>query len=63
MLAMELMAACQALEFLKPLMSTAPLNKVYLLVRTVHAPLNEDRFIQPEIEAVTDLLRANKVWS
>lgn len=34
-LAMELMAACQGMEFLKPLVSTAPLQKVYNLVRTV----------------------------
>ncbi|VDK51275.1 unnamed protein product [Cylicostephanus goldi] len=60
-LAMELMAACQGLEFLKPLISTAPLNKVYQLVRTVTPPLTEDRFMQPEIEAVTQLLRENKV--
>ncbi|KHJ93345.1 histidine ammonia-lyase [Oesophagostomum dentatum] len=61
-LAMELMAACQGMEFLKPLISTAPLNKVYQLVRSVSAPLTEDRFMQPEIEAVTQLLRDNKVW-
>ncbi|KHJ81078.1 hypothetical protein OESDEN_19238 [Oesophagostomum dentatum] len=60
-LAMELMAACQGMEFLKPLISTAPLNKVYQLVRSVSAPLTEDRFMQPEIEAVTQLLRDNKV--
>ena len=60
-LAMELMAACQGMEFLKPLVSTAPLNKVYQLVRTVAAPLIEDRYMQPEIEACIDLLRANKV--
>ena len=34
-LAMELLAACQGLEFLKPLRTTAPLHKVYELVRTV----------------------------
>ncbi|KAF8363653.1 haly-1 [Pristionchus pacificus] len=51
-LAMELLAACQGLEFLKPLISTAPLNKVYELVRTVSAPLNRDRFMQPEIAEV-----------
>uniref|UniRef100_A0A7I4Y2V0 Histidine ammonia-lyase n=1 Tax=Haemonchus contortus TaxID=6289 RepID=A0A7I4Y2V0_HAECO len=61
-LAMELMAGCQGLEFLKPLVSTAPLNKVYQLVRTVCAPLTEDRFMQPEIEAIVQLLRDNKVW-
>lgn len=61
-LAMELLAACQGIEFLKPLMSTAPLHKVYKLVRTVSPPLVEDRFMQPEIEAVIQMLRENRVW-
>ncbi|GMR34715.1 hypothetical protein PMAYCL1PPCAC_04910, partial [Pristionchus mayeri] len=61
-LAMELLAACQGLEFLKPLISTAPLNKVYELVRTVSPPLNRDRFMQPEIAEVIQLIRENKVW-
>ena len=34
-LAIELLAACQALEFLRPLKSTTPLEKVHELVRTV----------------------------
>lgn len=34
-LAMELLAACQGIEFLKPLISTAPLHKIYQLVRSV----------------------------
>ncbi|CAJ0959838.1 unnamed protein product, partial [Mesorhabditis belari] len=61
-LAMELLAACQGIEFLKPLISTAPLNKVYQMVRTVSPPLNEDRFMQPEIEKVIEMIRDNKVW-
>ncbi|CAJ0587069.1 unnamed protein product, partial [Mesorhabditis spiculigera] len=61
-LAMELMAACQGIEFLKPLQSTAPLNKVYQMVRTVSPPLIDDRFMQPEIERVIEMVRENKVW-
>ncbi|VDL74985.1 unnamed protein product [Nippostrongylus brasiliensis] len=61
-LAMELLAGCQGIEFLKPLVSTAPLNKVYQLVRSVSAPLTEDRFMHPDIEAIIQLLRDNKVW-
>ena len=34
-LAMELLAACQGMEFLKPLKSTPALQKVYDLVRSV----------------------------
>lgn len=33
-LAIELLAACQAIEFLRPLKSTPPLEEVYKLVRT-----------------------------
>ncbi|KHN80154.1 putative histidine ammonia-lyase [Toxocara canis] len=61
-LAMELLAACQGMEFLKPLMSTAPLNKVYNLVRSVSPPVDVDRSLQPDIEKVTELLRQGKVW-
>ncbi|VDM56815.1 unnamed protein product [Angiostrongylus costaricensis] len=61
-LAMELLAACQAAEFLKPLVSTAPLNKVYQLVRSVSAPLIEDRYMHPDIQTIIQLLRDNKVW-
>ena len=32
-LAIELLAACQAMEFLRPLTTTAPLEAVYKLVR------------------------------
>ncbi|EGT59403.1 hypothetical protein CAEBREN_02279 [Caenorhabditis brenneri] len=61
-LAMELLAACQGIEFLKPLMSTAPLHKVYTLVRSVAPPLNEDRYMKPEIDAVVEMIRENRVW-
>ncbi|CAI5456185.1 unnamed protein product [Caenorhabditis angaria] len=61
-LAMELLAACQGIEFLKPLMSTAPLHKVYQLVRTVAPPLIQDRYMKPEIDAVVEMIRENKIW-
>lgn len=34
-LAIELLAACQGIEFLRPLHTTTPLEKVYELVRSV----------------------------
>lgn len=34
-LAIELLAACQGIEFLRPLKTTTPLEKVYDLVRSV----------------------------
>uniref|UniRef100_A0A183BYB6 Histidine ammonia-lyase n=1 Tax=Globodera pallida TaxID=36090 RepID=A0A183BYB6_GLOPA len=60
--AMELMAACQGMEFLKPLKSTDALQKVYDLVRTVAPALEQDRFMQPEIQKVIGLVRSNRVW-
>ena len=41
--AIELLAACQAIEFLRPLKTTAPLEEVYKLVRTVAKPWDKDR--------------------
>jgi histidine ammonia-lyase len=34
-IAIELLAACQAIEFLRPLKTTVPLEEVYKLVRSV----------------------------
>lgn len=61
-LAIELLAACQALEFLRPLKSTTPLEKVHELVRTVVRPWDHDRQMSPDIEAAHTLLREEKVW-
>ncbi|XP_004348121.2 histidine ammonia-lyase [Capsaspora owczarzaki ATCC 30864] len=61
-IAIELLAACQALEFLRPLRTTAPLEAVHQLVRQHVKPFDEDRFMSPDIEAVVKLIRENKVW-
>ncbi|KAL8603486.1 hypothetical protein ACOMHN_038627 [Nucella lapillus] len=61
-LAIELLAACQAMEFLRPLKTTAPLEEVHRLVRTVVRPWNKDRFMAPDIESVTKLLQEGKIW-
>lgn len=60
--AIELLAACQAIEFLRPLRTTTPLEEVYKLVRSVCEPLERDRFMAPDIEAVAQLLRDDSVW-
>ncbi|XP_070558559.1 histidine ammonia-lyase-like [Ptychodera flava] len=62
-LAIELLAACQGKEFRNPLKATEPLEKVYELVRSVARPWDKDRFMAPDIEAVTELLREEKVWA
>ncbi|ELT90734.1 hypothetical protein CAPTEDRAFT_167650 [Capitella teleta] len=60
--AIELLAACQAIEFLRPLKTTAPLEEVYKLVRTVAKPWDKDRYMAPDIDAVTKLLQEGKIW-
>ncbi|XP_069019388.1 histidine ammonia-lyase [Embiotoca jacksoni] len=61
-LAIELLAACQGIEFLRPLRTTTPLEKVYELVRSVVKPWFKDRFMSPDIEAIHRLLLDQKVW-
>ncbi|XP_010627471.1 histidine ammonia-lyase isoform X2 [Fukomys damarensis] len=61
-LAIELLAACQGIEFLRPLKTTTPLEKVYDLVRSVVRPWIKDRFMAPDIEAAHSLLLEQKVW-
>ncbi|KAG8439607.1 hypothetical protein GDO86_005695 [Hymenochirus boettgeri] len=60
-IAIELLAACQGMEFLRPLQTTAPLEKVYELVRSVVRPWIKDRFMAPDIETIYQLLRDQKV--
>ncbi|XP_055356126.1 histidine ammonia-lyase-like [Paramacrobiotus metropolitanus] len=62
-LAIELLAACQAIEFLRPLKTTAPLEDIHQLVRTVVGPWDKDRYMAPDIEAATALIVQNKLWS
>jgi len=61
-LAIELLAACQGIEFLRPLKTTKPLEAVYRLVRSEVANFNYDRFMAPDIETVRKMLREGKVW-
>lgn len=61
-LAIELMCACQALDFLRPLTSTKPIEAVYQLVRSVCPTLDQDRYLAPDIAAITELVRTGRVW-
>uniref|UniRef100_A0A4W4DPE8 Histidine ammonia-lyase n=1 Tax=Electrophorus electricus TaxID=8005 RepID=A0A4W4DPE8_ELEEL len=60
-LAIELLAACQALEFFRPLGTTAPLERVYELLRTVVRPWDKDRVMSSDIEVAHKLLLEEKV--
>ncbi len=60
MLAIELLAAAQAVEFHRPLRSSAPLEAAHSLVRSVAAFWNRDRLMAPDIAAVSALVRAGR---
>jgi len=57
-LAIELMCAAQALEFLKPLHPGAGVQAAYERVRGVVAPLVQDRVLAPDIAALEALVRS-----
>ncbi|XP_032895217.1 histidine ammonia-lyase-like [Amblyraja radiata] len=61
-LAIELLAACQGLEFVRPLRTTQPLERVHQLVRSLVKPLVKDRFMAPDIAIVQKLLTEEQVW-
>lgn len=61
-IAVELVAACQAIEFLRPLKTTAPLEKVHETVRETISYWDEDRHMAPDLDQATDLLRTETIW-
>jgi histidine ammonia-lyase len=56
--AIELMCAAQALEFRRPLRSSAPLEAVYQAVRAVVPRLEQDRVLAPDIDALAAAVKA-----
>jgi histidine ammonia-lyase len=52
-LAMELLAACQGIDFLAPLRTGTEAQKAFDLVRSVSVTLEADRSLAPDIEAVS----------
>ena len=57
-LAVELLCAAQALEFLKPLRPGRGVEKAYDLLRERVPRLAKDRILAPDIEAATELVRS-----
>ena len=51
-LAIEAIAACQALEFRKPLKPGKGPRLLYDMIRERVAPLERDRYLSPDIESV-----------
>jgi|MDSY01.1.fsa_nt_gb histidine ammonia-lyase len=60
-IAIEILAACAALDHFTPLKSTSPLEAVRSLVRSRVAPFDGDRFMAPDIDAVRDLVRSGAI--
>jgi histidine ammonia-lyase len=60
-LGIELLAACQGCDFHAPLRSSAPLEAVRRLVRGRVPHLDEDRFMAPDIDAATAMIRSGAV--
>ncbi|KAI9982417.1 hypothetical protein PInf_008360 [Phytophthora infestans] len=59
--AIEILAACQALDLLRPLRTTEALEAVHGLVRTRVARFDKDRFMKPDVDAVLDLVRSGAI--
>ena len=57
-LAIELLAASQALEFHRPLRTSAPLEAVHRRVRDQVPIYDDDRALGPDIESVAELVRS-----
>ena len=57
-LATELLCAAQGLEFRRPLRAGVGVEAAYALIRERVAPLDEDRIMAPDLEALTAMVRA-----
>lgn len=61
-LAIELLAACQAMEFVRPLTTTAPLEAAYQLVRAEIPAWDRDRIMCADIETAVTMLKNEQLW-
>ena len=57
-LGIELLASAQGIEFLRPLQSSPPLEQVHTLLRTQCPAMMQDRYLAPDIEAASALVRS-----
>jgi len=56
-LGIELLAAAQGIEFLRPLQSSGVLEQAHALLRQDVPAMAQDRFLAPDIEQATSLVR------
>lgn len=63
--AIELLAACQGIELRRPLKSNEVLEGYWSDVRSVAAYWDHDRYFQPDLEAISELIQGNTfgVWA
>ncbi len=62
-LAIEALAACQALEFHRPLQTSPALEAVFRRVRSRVAAYDQDRLLAPELEAAAELVESGQLAS
>jgi len=61
-IAIEVLAACQAMEFFRPALSTPALEAVYRLVRQHAKAWDKDRIMYTDIDAIAVLVRSGALW-
>lgn len=62
-LAIELLCACQGIEFLRPKRSTEPIERIVGVVRKHVTPWSQDRDVSVDIRAVLELIRQGDIWN
>ena len=60
-IAIEILCACQAIDLLAPLETSASLKDVHALVRSRVPTLDDDRAPAPDIVAITELIASNQL--
>ena len=60
LLAIELLAGAEALEYRRPLKAGAGVEQAYATVRKYAAPLLQDRVLSSDISAISSALRAGE---
>lgn len=61
--AIELMAATQGIDFHRPMTSSESLESVHALLRSRVPFLHEDRVLAPDIAAIEDLIQSDALTS
>lgn len=59
----ELLAACQSIDLLRPLKSSETLERIHDDVRKVVPFYKKDRFFAPDIKAIKSLIQSEQLWA